>query len=48
MLKSISLQNLIENTMQHYEHFHLKTLTGKNDARQTLATVLHTRVAGQY
>ena len=31
-----------------YEHLHLKTLTGKNDALKTLATVLHTKMDGQY
>ena len=25
-----------------YEHFHLKTSTGQNDARQSLVTILHT------
>ena len=33
---------------ESYEHFHLNNLTGQNDARQTLATILDTRVTEQY
>ena len=39
-LKPISMQNLMKIYMRFksYEHFHLKTLTGQNDAWQTLSS----------
>ena len=44
MFKCISMQKFIKYIVQFksYEHFHLNTSTGQNDAWQSLVTILHT------